>query len=418
MKRNSGWSGFGTLILFVAGIGFFVLSVTALGVLPGLKLERSIREHAPVTETPYTPAEAHGRQIYAVEGCAYCHSEQVRHTAGDERRWGPPTAPWETKYNSPQLWGTRRIGPDLARETGVRTDDWQLVHLFDPRHVVPGSVMPGYTWLFHGDASRPTLDARDLVAYLDTLGRPRREAAKAPSADAAMRRGMNANAARPVVASPGQSMQAPTQMGNIDHGKTLFAENCSGCHGRRGDGDSVAARTLRPAPSNLTATRYSAGALAAILHNGVAGSSMPAWRDLNGQRQADLIAFVQQLHRPETPIQPDVVSVAKGATLYAVDCAACHGVNGNGDGAASIVLKPRPFNFQHLQPNVSEVDRVLRVGVAGAGMPAFPGLDAGDRQALAHYVRSLYQSEAAGATPVKHDVRSTPVASSTAPVLP
>ena len=53
------------------------------------------------------------------------------------------------------MWGTRRIGPDLARESRRRPRDWQLAHLWNPRHVVPDSVMPGYPWLFDGSPTRP-----------------------------------------------------------------------------------------------------------------------------------------------------------------------------------------------------------------------------------------------------------------------
>ena len=73
------------------------------------------------------------------------------------------------------MWGTRRIGPDLAREAGRRPDDWQRVHLYNPRWVEPGSVMPGYPWLFNGGPDRPTAEAPDLIAYLQWLGRPRQE---------------------------------------------------------------------------------------------------------------------------------------------------------------------------------------------------------------------------------------------------
>src|SRR5207253_5559299 len=87
----------------------------------------------------------------------------------DVRRFGAPTEAWETKYDYPQLWGTRRIGPDLSREFNVRPRDWQLTHLYNPRLVVQDSVMPPYSWLFNGSPDRPTQEALDVVAYLETL---------------------------------------------------------------------------------------------------------------------------------------------------------------------------------------------------------------------------------------------------------
>src|SRR6266852_2136904 len=117
--------------------------------------------------------EARGRIIYGREGCAYCHTQQVRFVPADRARWGHPTEAWETRYEYPQLWGTRRIGPDLARESGAHSADWQLVHLNDPRAVVAGSNMPPFPWLFAGSAAQPTQDALDLLAYIQSLGRPR-----------------------------------------------------------------------------------------------------------------------------------------------------------------------------------------------------------------------------------------------------
>src|SRR5258707_1114740 len=106
-----------------------------------------------------------GRLIYGREGCAYCHTQQIRRTLADIARFGAPTAAWETQYDYPQLWGTRRIGPDLAREAGVRSDDWQFTHLYNPRLVVRDSVMPAYPYMFNGNASQPNQEARDLLVY-------------------------------------------------------------------------------------------------------------------------------------------------------------------------------------------------------------------------------------------------------------
>ena len=109
--------------------------------------------------------------IYGREGCLNCHSQLVRNTVDDVRRFGPASQAWETEKEFPQLWGTRRIGPDLARESGKRSRDWHLTHLWNPRWVVPESNMPAHPWLFAGSSLQPTPEALDLVAYLDSLGR-------------------------------------------------------------------------------------------------------------------------------------------------------------------------------------------------------------------------------------------------------
>src|SRR5260221_8317481 len=120
-----------------------------------------------------TASEQRGRVIYGREGCAYCHTQQIRSLAADVRRFGAPTEAWETKYDYPQLWGTRRIGPDLSREFNLHPRDWQLTQLYNPRLVVRDSVMLPYPWLFRGSANQPTQEGLDLLAYLQSLGRAR-----------------------------------------------------------------------------------------------------------------------------------------------------------------------------------------------------------------------------------------------------
>ena len=107
--------GYAFVVAFVAGFGFFVLSFVVLGILPAMQLQAEINRTAPDSMQPLTASEEHGRIIYGREGCGYCHTEQVRTITQDVQRFGAPTAAWETQYDYPQLWGTRRIGPDLSR---------------------------------------------------------------------------------------------------------------------------------------------------------------------------------------------------------------------------------------------------------------------------------------------------------------
>src|SRR5258707_12168267 len=100
----------------VAGVGFFVMSVLLLGVWPGRVLESQTRRMSPEHPLGLSASELRGREIYSYEGCAYCHTQQVRYLESDMTRFGAPTLAWETRFDYPHLWGTRRIGPDLARE--------------------------------------------------------------------------------------------------------------------------------------------------------------------------------------------------------------------------------------------------------------------------------------------------------------
>jgi cbb3-type cytochrome c oxidase subunit II len=416
--RPRRWFALAHLVIFGAGVGFFLLSFVALGVLPGLRLQHEMDAVGRVDMPPYTDPELRGRQTYVSLGCALCHTQQVRFLPTDVRRWGPPTQAWETRDDFPQLWGTRRIGPDLARETGVRSADWQLTHLYDPASIVPGSAMPPYTWLFNGSPARPTAAATDLLAYLNTLGRARRaDAGSALSrrVDADMDPSMLVEIAYLCAApftNPNQALidtgtlatanapVSPPGLGLAARGAVLFAQNCAGCHGSTGDGAGIAAAGLSPKPANLRDARYSTRGLATTLWNGVAGSSMPAWRELSATDLASLVTYVQTLHA-RAPAAADAAStqtLAQGATVYAVNCVSCHGVEGDGNGPAASALLPRPANFTVAQPDASRVHAALIAGVAGSAMPPWPGLSALDQAAVTAFVRSLYRP-APGARP-------------------
>ena len=130
------------LVAFVAGIGFFITSVVWLGVWPALVLAEQARAFGPAAALALPASEQRGRDIYASEGCGYFHTQQVRFTAADEARFGAPTLSWESRRDVPHMLGTRRIGPDLSRTSGTRSEDWHLVHLYNPRLVVSQSAMP------------------------------------------------------------------------------------------------------------------------------------------------------------------------------------------------------------------------------------------------------------------------------------
>jgi cytochrome c2 len=174
---------------------------------------------------------------------------------------------WETQYDYPHLWGTRRIGPDLSREHGLRTDDWHYAHLFDPRSTVPDSIMPGYSWMFNGSSAKPSQDALDLVAYLRSLGRERDLAGDTGSqqVDRGMAMEMSSGySARgipdtvPRIELGGINPDAPvfTTTGNFEavnqeRGRRVFQHNCSGCHGVNADGNGIARPGLLPVPADL-----------------------------------------------------------------------------------------------------------------------------------------------------------------------
>lgn len=95
----------------------------------------------------YSPLRLAGRDVYVSEGCYNCHSQMVRPFRSETERYGPYTTAGETVYDRPFQFGSKRTGPDLARVGGRYSDDWQRLHLMNPRDLVPESNMPGYPWL-------------------------------------------------------------------------------------------------------------------------------------------------------------------------------------------------------------------------------------------------------------------------------
>ena len=97
---------------------------------------------------PYTPLEIEGRDLYIREGCLGCHSQMIRPLRAETERYGEYSKPGEYVYDHPFLWGSKRTGPDLHRVGGKYPDSWHYMHMKDPSSTSPGSIMPGYPWLY------------------------------------------------------------------------------------------------------------------------------------------------------------------------------------------------------------------------------------------------------------------------------
>jgi cytochrome c oxidase cbb3-type subunit 2 len=235
------------LVLIAGGstLVYLVLAVL-MGVLPGIELSRT--PPGPGVN-PLTALQAEGRAVYVSSGCSYCHTQQVRPLPQD-KVFGRPSAPGDFAYQTPELLGSQRTGPDLTN-IGARqpSDVWQYIHLYNPRAVVPQSIMPAFDWLFevvdnappgvtpvalpkayaptHGVVV-PTHRAQALVAYLSALKQP------------ALPDSANASHAAPGGASPtGASASAAasgTASDDVTRGQALFTNTCAACHQVSGEG--------------------------------------------------------------------------------------------------------------------------------------------------------------------------------------
>jgi cytochrome c oxidase cbb3-type subunit 2 len=119
---------------------------------------------------PYSPLELAGRDIYVREGCYTCHSQQVRALRDEVERYGHYSLVAESMYDRPFQWGSKRIGPDLARVGGKYSNDWHYGHLINPQALVPESLMPRYAFL--AEKALVTADIERKLSVLRVMGVP------------------------------------------------------------------------------------------------------------------------------------------------------------------------------------------------------------------------------------------------------
>jgi cytochrome c oxidase cbb3-type subunit 2 len=311
----------------IAGGSTLVYIVLALmmGVIPGIELSKT----PPGPEVkPLTALQAEGRAVYAANGCGYCHTQQVRPLAQDNA-FGRPSAPGDFAYQTPELLGSERTGPDLT-DVGVRrgSDVWQYIHLYNPRSVVPESIMPPFSWLFRvvpeapADVAAvpvpapfapargvvvPTPQAQALVAYLLSL----RQAPIAGPGEAGGGTGTAATvptqgttmantSSPPAAAAPrgAEGAQPIAGASQIAQGKELFSANCAVCHQASGEGLPGAFPPLKAnaaandADPTLHIHTVLFGAHGLIVGGVAYTSAMPPFgTQLNDQQVADLLDY-------------------------------------------------------------------------------------------------------------------------------
>lgn len=249
-----------TLVLTAFGV-FLALSLI-IAVIPASNMQKI----QPVETIPaLTPTEVKGLQVYIREGCVACHTQQVRNIEMD-KTWGSrPTIAEDFYYSkkrldvwrqSPSLLGSERTGPDLAN-IGQRqpSDDWHLLHLYNPRSVVETSIMPSYPWLFSEKAENEIQDddrvinapekyfsrsgyklianedALSLVAYLKSL-----KLSALPDSmevDDFIPSSSTKKSSNSV--SRDQTATAKTENIGLD-GANLYSQTCAACHQANGQG--------------------------------------------------------------------------------------------------------------------------------------------------------------------------------------
>lgn len=422
------WIETPSTVFLAAGVGLFSAAVVVQGIMPWLKsATRTTAVQDPVTKAEiqvadYTPLEQHGRQVYIREGCWYCHSQYVRPVTGESFRWGPVSQAGEYAHDRPHLFSTRRIGPDLTRIGRKYGDGWHIAHHWEPRDVVPDSIMPSFPWLFEpgkaGETPQLNADGKALVAYIQRLG----------TSIGDWREGFI-----PTRLSSGMALNIdPQDQDELRSlGKTVFERRCVGCHGARGDGNGPSARFLDPKPRDFTRGIFKfrstpgkdslptdADLFITITH-GLWGTAMPTWQDLPERERLAAIQYVKTFSdrwQRETIAQPITVppepavaapSIEHGKALFhgQAGCFVCHGSGGGGDGPLAASLNDvwghpvRPANLTlpagvqggvKLGHDGAHLFTTIMTGVGGTPMPSFGGqLTPDEVWDIVHYVQSL-----------------------------
>ena len=356
-----------------AGVFFISLAIFVQGLLPFLHPESRTADVTRVVRTDlgelkwvrydatdYSELEQLGRQVYIREGCWYCHSQFVRPVTGETRRWGPVSEAGEYAFDVPHLFSTRRIGPDLTRVGLKYSAEWHLAHFWDPRMVVPDSIMPRFAALFDtpdepvaivdDDAGNRTLEQNEVTQAVfdftkkDTTAEHLRLTPNAEGLLFVPERGKY-----PIIFTPNDEYT----------------------------GETVQLAVQTPELEGL------------IAYLQKLGMNRGKWRDVFEPQLLEASQFT--LPRSEEWI-------AHGREVYERRCTGCHGITGNGNGpAATFMYKVRPRNFELAVfkfrlvkgplPTDGDLMRTITRGIRGTAMPTWHDVPVNDRLAVIQYIK-------------------------------
>ena len=362
-----------------AGFFFVTLAMFVQGFLPAMIPESRSRQVSRAVRTDvgdvkwvrydasdYTPLERVGRSVYIREGCWYCHSQYVRPVAGEDLRWGPVSEAGEYAFDRPHLFSTRRIGPDLTRVGLKYGDDWHYAHHWDPRLVVPDSIMPSFKWLYtqvrvplqkcrRGPGARGVSGAEDV--FHDESG-------DADSALSQCRRASRSSPLRRAVG--GRSTARPSST------STAFGER-------------------PPAFTSVTLVFPTQELVGLVRYIQKLGMNRGAWREVFEPQMVGVSVM-------NIPSSPDLLALGRG--VYHSRCMGCHGKNGDGNGPAATFLSPRPRNFalgifkfrttpSGSVPTDGDLYRTVTRGVRGTAMPTWHELPDKERLAVVAFIKTF-----------------------------
>jgi len=143
-------------ILYGSALLLFLFLTLYIAIIPALENQK-INNPLPKQAKVLTEKEKAGKMVYIENGCVACHTQQVRNVEMDNVFGKRPSVPADFAINrrtdfwrnTANLMGTERTGPDLTN-IGERqpSEEWHLIHLYQPRAAVAESIMPAFPWLF------------------------------------------------------------------------------------------------------------------------------------------------------------------------------------------------------------------------------------------------------------------------------
>jgi len=361
-----------------AGFALVTLAMFVQGFLPAMLPESQSKQVSRAVRTDlgdvkwvrydssdYTPLEQVGRAVYIREGCWYCHSQYVRPVTGEDLRWGPVSEAGEYAYDRPHLFSTRRIGPDLTRVGLKYGDDWHYAHHWDPRLVVPESIMPSFRWLYtqlrvplkkEGDGL--VLEASPALGHWFTM-----------------------KAERPIRLYPNETgltfvPPGPEGAGPLDGNPVI---------------DLTGFKEKPPALTAVTLVRPTQEMVGLVRYIQKLGTNRGAWREVFEPQNVGISGMT-------IPSGPDLVAL--GREVYQSRCVGCHGVKGDGNGVAATFLQPRPrdftvgvFKFRTTPsgslPTDGDLYRTVTRGVRWTAMPTWHELPDKERLAAVAFIKTF-----------------------------
>jgi cytochrome c oxidase cbb3-type subunit 2 len=222
----------------------------------------------------------------------------------------------------------------------------------------------------------------------------------------------------------------------VEHGKSVYLQNCVACHGVKGDGKGDAAAFLAPKPRNFAQANFRLRStpggrlptdedLFRAVSLGMPGTPMPPWKVMLSDNDRWAVVEYLKTFSPRfaatnedratvvslgnAPARNDA-ALAEGKALFTkLACITCHGEAGRGDGTSAATLvddsqtRIKPRDFTHPAGfksgySTKDIARTILTGFNGTPMVGFNGtIPSDDAWKLAYYVETFAKPAAAPA---------------------